>query len=218
MTVSSITRITRVSGALGALTLAILLQSPSTALAQEGIDLELRGGFTLPVGDVDDAMEVGPMGGAGIGVRLTPRWLVRADLDVDILPGQDVAGFQEYLPDNRLWHYHGGIEYNLTDPSVSPWRVQLRGSAGVTVFDTDPFLRSDGRVEDITLDYFSTAFGGQVGYQLTEAFAVGVGSQLFFTFGDEDETGLLTQMAPAIDAFDTMITLPTYVFVRWHGS
>jgi hypothetical protein len=210
-------------GAMAGAALLLVGGIPQSASAQ-GVDspwvVEGRGGISVPAGDLADVFDVGPSFGAGIGYRVHPRVTLRADGDVAILSGADLAT-GEQAPDTRLWHYNGGVEVALTPPGESRWDVTANVGGGATTFSGDDFEPAvvnpvtGETVTDFSETYFTANGGLKVGYDVTPRVNVYAGGQWYLAFTDEEDTAVFSSLSPSeINAFDTASEIPIVLGVR----
>ncbi len=108
-----------------ALAMLTFAGATTDAVAQSNLSFELRGGISVPVGDLSEVGDPGGGFGAGIGWAVHDRVSLRADGDLEIL-SEDVAG-GTIMPITYLWHVHGGLELGLLQSEGSPWRIAARG-------------------------------------------------------------------------------------------
>lgn len=196
------------TGSLGVFAIAA---AAAPAGAQSPLNLEARGGLAVPVGDLSDVGDPGAGFGAGLAWRVHDRIALRADGDLEIL-SQDLAG-GVVMPVTYLWHLHGGLELNLTDPATAPFIVRLRGGAGATIYDTERFAEG----EDDFLDTFFSAGGGlAIGRRFRQSMEVGVIGQAFVTYAEKERTSELSDRSPTVlHAFREASSFPVQIYLRW---
>lgn len=203
---------------------AMLVPGLPGGAAAQAVDqpwvLEGRGGISVPAGELADVFDVGPSFGVGVGYRVHERVTLRVDGDVGILGGADLATGAE-APDTRLWHYNGGVEFEITRPDRSPWSVSANLGAGATTISGDDFAGpltnpvTGETVTDFSETYFTANGGLRVGYALTPSLDVFAGGQWYLAFADEDDTAVYSALSPSeIDAFDTASEIPIVVGLR----
>lgn len=201
----------------------LLLGLPGGAAAQ-AVDrpwvLEGRGGISVPAGELADVFDVGPSFGVGVGYRVHERVTLRVDGDVGLLNGADLATGAE-APDTRLWHYNGGVEFEITEPNRSPWSLTANLGAGATTISGDDFAApltnpvTGETVDDFSETYFTANGGLRVGYAVSPSLDVFAGGQWYLAFADEDDTAVYSVLSPSeIDAFDTASEIPIVVGLR----
>jgi hypothetical protein len=165
-----------------ALVSGLLLLGSASAAAQADaprFTLEARGGFNVPTFEIADVASGGPSGGAGLGVRLTPRVWFLADADFGFHPGADLEVGGEG-PDVNVYHYIAKLGYELPRSMTSRWSVILNAGAGALTFDVD-----GGEANT----YPAINVGAKIGYQLSPRVAVVLSPQGDIAFTDEDEVG-----------------------------
>lgn len=187
---------------------ALLALHPGAAAAQSSVptvDLSVRGGVSMPTGDLAEITDVGPAAGADVAFWINDRIAVSVDASVDMLRGDDRS---DLLPDIQLWHYGGGLQARLIPPS-SPVSIKLLGGAGATGFRTNHFEPAGPGARDrISETYFALNGGAEVGYEMTDQIDLSLRGGAFFTFTDETDLSPLSEMSPEVDAFDSVMTLP----------
>jgi hypothetical protein len=195
----------------GGVALVVSTAAPEAVHAQ--MTTEIRGGSSIPAGDIDDLTDGGAFLGVGLGWRTGGRFTLRADGDFEML-NEDHAG-RTTLPRTYLWHLQGGAELDVTNPETSEWLLRLRGGAGATVYDTKR-LTVNG--DDFMHTYFSAGGGLSLGRRVTSGLEAGVFGRMNVVFTDKDEIRELTNLAPTqLDAFSKGSTFPLGVYVRWSG-
>lgn len=207
--------------ALAAMLLAGLPEGAAAQAVDQPWVLEGRGGISVPAGNLADVFDVGPGLGAGIGYRVHPRVALRIDGDVGILSGADDLATGTEAPDTRLWHYNGGVEFELTPPEASRWEVTANLAGGATTFSGDDFAQpltnpvTGETVTDFSETYFTANGGLKVGYDISPSVNVFAGGQWYLAFTDEDDTAVFSALSPSeIDAFDTASEIPIVVGLK----
>lgn len=217
----------------GSLTVAAtLLALPGAALAQdmdaEGfdeepvdtgmptVDLEAEGGVAFPAGDLARFTDPGASLGVGGAFWLHDNVAVRADGDFANLNGERHGLVSEApTPDVSLYHYGLGIELDVPGrASNSVWDFEVNAGAGGTTFDTEAFLESGDRREDITKTYPNVNAGLALGRQIAENVAVNVRTQAFYTFVDEQDLGPISDLRVR-DELERSVSVPLTFSVRW---
>ena len=174
---------------------------------------EVRGGSSIPAGDLDEVGDAGAVLGLGFGWRYNSRVTLRVDGDWEML-NEDIAG-SVVLPRTYLWHLHGGVELDVTNAETSSWLVRVKGSAGATVYDTKRFTPNG---DDFVDTNFSVGGGLSVGTMLTETIEVGGFGRVNVIFTDEDATQELADLNPAVlNAFSKASSFPLGIYFRWTG-
>ncbi|MGD2046994.1 MAG: outer membrane beta-barrel protein [Gemmatimonadota bacterium] len=193
---------------LGAIALTCLATLPAAAAGQTDestVDLSVHAGPTMPASDLADITDVGPAVGADIAFWINDHLAVTVDGSVDMLRGDDRA---DALPDVQLWHYGAGLETNVM-PVSSPVTFELMGGAGATELRTNHFdPTGPGAPDRLQETYFGLNAGAEAGYQVSDNIDVALRGGAFFTFTDATDLRPLSDMAPQVDGFDSMVTLP----------
>lgn len=211
---------------------ATLLALPGAALAQdmdaEGfdedpvdtgmptVDLEAEGGVAFPAGDLANFTDPGVSMGVGSAFWLHDNFAVRADGDFAALSGRrDALVSEAVTPDVTLYHYGVGVEVDVPGRvSNSAWDFEVNAGAGGTTFDTEAFLESGDRREDITKTYPNVNAGVSLGREITEDVVVSVRSQAFYTFVDEQELQPIADLRVR-DELERAVSVPLTLSVRW---
>lgn len=222
---------TRTFGAALALAFFVAL-TPVDAQAQgmmedgmSALSVDARGGIAVPMGDLGDLADVGPTVGIGVAYRVSPRLSVRVDGDLDLYSGADfgaTSAAQPSAPDMTLWHYSGGLQYDVTEPGSSGLSVSANVGAGATIVDTDPFVGGPvenpetGEIEaDFNETYFTANGGVRIGYAVHDRVDVYGGAQWYVTFADEEHTAVFSALSPTeANAFDRAYSVPLTLGVK----
>ena len=202
-----------ISRALAAMAFATLVWSGSALAlsAQSSLALAARGGVAIPVGDLDEVGETGGGFGVGLAWRVADRIALRLDGDLEIL-SEDLVG-STVMPRTFLWHYHAGLELDVTDPETASWLVRVRGGAGGTTYDTQRFYLDGDDFFDV---YPSVSGGLSLGRRFTDNLEVGVQGQAFITFADKERTMELTDLSPRLlHPFEEASSFPVGLYLRW---
>lgn len=196
---------------------ALIAVGSGTAHAQATLEpdsrwsVDGRAGVGLPVGDLADFQDAGFAAGLGIGYRVHPRVTLRADGDLEVLSGAEIGGSDEFV-DTNLWHYTGGVEVALTDPTRSPWNVSANVGAGATTFSFD--LETEAPGVDDTQTYFSTRGGLNVGYFVSSGVEVFARGDAHLIFVDEEDFESEPGEPPILE--DTAWSVPLTAGFRIH--
>jgi len=198
----------RLSAGLGTFVILALAGAGSPASAQPAWDLEVRGGASIPAGDLAEVGDPGAGFGVGAAWWLGPRVALRVDGDVELMSEDLVGGI--IMPKSYLWHYHGGLELDV--PTPAPWRFRLRGGAGGTTYDTRVFFPGG---DDFLDSYFSVSGGLSLGRPITEQLEMGVNGQIFVVFTEKDRTAEFAARSPLLNAFSKASSFPIQLYLRW---
>lgn len=169
-------RLTRPFVWLPTATLALMLVLPSIGQAQGSWSFQGRAGIAIPAGNLSDSQDPGPSFGAGLAYWIRDRLALRGDIDVDLLSGADTE-FGE-LADITLYHFNGGIEYDLVPPSQSPWKLHANAGLGFTTTDVD--VEGSESETDFTLNA-----GAKLGYAISPMARIFAGVQAYVILADE---------------------------------
>lgn len=222
---------TRNLGAALALALAVAL-APVEAQGQgmmmddgSALSVDARGGIAVPVSELGDVADVGPTVGIGVAYRVHPRVSIRADGDLDLYGGADfdaVSAEQPAAPDMTLWHFSGGVAFDVTAPNAARWDVDVEAGAGATTVDTDSFVGGaveNPETEELQIDFnqtYFTAHGGvKIGYAVNEMLDVYGGARWYLSFADEQDTAVFSALSPTeVNAFDQISSVPLTLGLR----
>jgi len=185
---------------------------------------EGNGGIAIPLGDLSDAASSGPSFGIAAGYFLNPRLVLRAEGSVDLLGEGD--GVTED-PNLTVWHYTGGIEYHISDPTQNLLFAFDIGVGGAT-FDTEVFTVDDfPDAGDQTTGSFGATYlagnaGLKVGYNFWRHSATNVPMATLFLqgdfhliFADEDDTEFFAALTGE-PAFGTVYEVPITAGIRFN--
>lgn len=178
-------------------------------------DLEARGGVAFPVADLKEYADPGGTAGLGAALWLNDHVALRLDGDVVVFDGK-VLEAEPDTPDMNLWHFGAGVEFDVVGRAdTETWTLEANAGAGGTVVDTNAFGNTDGGVvDDVTQTFPNVNAGFEVGRQVGEDFLITVGSQLFYTFLDDDELEGLSSLRP-LETLDDGISIPLTLSIRW---
>ena len=195
----------------GGVALVLTATLPESVHAQ--LTTEVRGGSSIPAGDIDDLTDGGAFLGVGLGWRTASRLTLRVDGDFEML-NEDQSG-QVILPRTYLWHLQGGIELDVTNPETSAWLVRLRGGAGATVYDTKRITNTG---DDFVNTYFSAGGGLSIGRIVVSGLEMGLFGRMNVVFTDKDEIQELADLDPVgLNTFSKASTFPLGLYLRWSG-
>lgn len=185
---------------------------------------EGNGGIAIPLGDLADVASSGPSFGVAAGYYLNPRLVLRVEGSVDRLGEGDGVTDD---PDLGLWHYTGGIEYHIADPTQNLLFAFDIGVGGAT-FDTDVFTVDDyPNPGDTTTGNFGNTYlagnaGLKVGYNFWRHSQTNIPMATVFLQGDfhlifanEDHTELLAALSGE-PGFGTVYEVPITAGIRFN--
>jgi len=167
--------------------------------------IEGGGGIAIPMGDLGDVSSSGPAFTLAGSYFLNPRLALRAEGGLDLMGESDTAASD---PDLQIWHFLGGIEYHITDPTGT-LMFAVDVLAGGATFDTEHFTVSDyPGTGDSTFGSFSKTF-----------FAAGAGLKLGYSFARHAETGVPIATIYVNGDFHYMMTKKedTALFAAYNG-
>lgn len=201
------------SAAAGLIAIAALAVAPAFATAQEpvppderddrwdddvvvvdherGFSFDARAGTSLPAGDLNDLADPGFGAGLGLAFHLSPQFALRLDGDMSRLSEVDADEFEEgvedfFEGDLNLWHYGGGLQFNLADPRRSSWDFLVMLGAGATTIDPNQPTAPDPQVQGQTTRF--TANGGvRVGTRPAENVGIFLRGTSYAIFLQDDD-------------------------------
>ncbi len=177
-------------------------------------------GIALPLGDLSDVAESGPAFGIAASYFLNPRLALRAEGGLDLLGEKGTID-----PDLRLWHFTGGFEYHITDPTGNATVMLDLGAGGVS-FDTKVFTIPSGGGGSTTQAFNKTYFAANGGLRLGYNFArhgqtgtpmatIFIQGDLHLMFADEEDTELFASLAGQ-PGFGTVYEIPITAGLRFN--
>jgi hypothetical protein len=193
--------------------LALVAGAVPASLQAQSFTTEVRGGASVPAGDLNELGDPGAVLGVGLGWRYGSRITLRVDGDWEMI-NEDLVG-DVVTPRTYLWHLHGGVELDVTNAETSTYLVRLKGSAGGTIYDTKRFTATG---DDFVDTYFSVAGGLSAGRMVTETLELGLFGKVSVIFTDEDRTQELADLNPALlNSFSKASSFPVGLYLRWQG-
>jgi len=142
---------------------------PSVAAAHTW-DIQGKVGVGLPVGNLADTNDPGFSASLGLTRWLAPRYGLHFGAAGNFLPGTGP------FPDLDLWHYNGGIEFDLINPTESKWR--LHANLGIGATTTQPSF--GGSSTDFTFNA-----GMSPEYRISDNFNLLAGVDFYAIFAEE---------------------------------
>ncbi len=185
---------------------------------------EGNAGVAIPLGDLDDVSGAGVSFGAAASYFLNPRFALRAEGSLDVMDKGDNVALD---PDLNVWHYTGGFEYHIADPTGGLLFAFDLGLGGVT-FDTNTFQVSDfPNTGDTATGSFNRTYiaangGLKLGYNFARHAGTGVPLATIFIqgdlhvmFADEDDTRMFARLNSA-QPFGTVYSVPITGGIRFN--
>lgn len=182
-------------------------------------------GIAIPLGDFSDVASSGASFGIGASYFLNPRFALRAEGSLDLYGAESDAVARD--PDLNAWHFTGGFEYHLADPTGNLLFAIDLGVGGVT-FDTNVIEVSDfPNTGDTATGSFNNTYlaangGAKVGYNFARHGSTGVPLVTLYVqgdfhlmFADEDDTGLIAAYYGA-SPFGTAYSVPITAGLRFN--
>lgn len=186
---------------------------------------EGNGGIAIPLGDLSDVASSGPSFGIAAGYYLNPRLVLRAEASVDLLGEGDGVVSD---PSLQVWHYTGGLEYHIADPTQNLLFAFDIGVGGTT-FDTDVFTvmdypnSGDTTTGNFSNTYLATNAGLKVGYNFWRHSQTNVPMATIFLqgdfhlmFADEDNTEAFAALSGQTSGFGTVYEVPITAGIRFN--
>ena len=152
--------------------------------------INARAGLGVPTGTIadtdNDVLGAGATSGfgwgAGVGFGLGERWSLRGNFDMTMHDAETSDG--AIVGDVDVLHFIGGVGYQLTTPG-QPFYISVNAGAGAMSFKLGPPDGGDGDTET----YFAINAGAEIGYWLSDSFAIFASPQGDIAFSDEDVFG-----------------------------
>ncbi|MDX1578336.1 MAG: hypothetical protein R3266_07615 [Gemmatimonadota bacterium] len=185
---------------------------------------EGSGGIAIPMGDLGDVAEAGPSFGLAASYFLNPNFALRGEGSVDFYGEPDGSTVE---PDLRVWHFTGGFEYHISDPTENLLFAIDAGVGGVTfdtkVFQVDDFPGSgDTATGSFQKTYLAANGGVKVGYNFarhaqtgTPIVAIFIQGDIHLMFADEDDSAILAATAGE-QPFGTVFAIPVTAGLRFN--
>lgn len=192
------------------MTVAFGLAGPLAAQTQDGrYDLELRGGFAAPAGELLELVDPGPSFGASFAYFVTPRIAFQARGGLDLLPGVEADAAGPAAPNVDIWHFTAGPLVRVIVPDGTRWIVDLYLGGGFTTLDADRFRLGRTRI-DFTETYFTVNGGLQVGYDVSRNATLFAAADAYLIATDKKDTRVFGRLRADVDpeGFSTAWTFP----------
>lgn len=189
----------------------LLFVAAPEAWAQSPVSVQLRGGIVFPVGDLAKITNTGYDLGLGFAYRLSPRWHLRAEMDVVQHPGaENAAGGTPR--DITIWYLLIGAEWSVLD-RASPWELLVGAGVGLSEVDSDP-LPPPGRPP--RLDETVPASSGvlEARYRVSESFSVNARARILVAFMGS-RLSFLQGLDPSIGDSGALVSVPLEAGVRF---
>jgi len=180
------------------------------------------GGVAIPVGDLADVSSTGAALKVGASYFLNPHFALRVEGGVDFMDKGDNAPSD---PDLNIWHFLGGFEYLVSDPTDDVFFALDFGAGGVT-FDTDVFQVQNSGGGTTTGNFAQTYFAAKGGVKLGYSFArhagtgvpiatIYVNGDFHLLFADSGDSALFSQFNNT-STFDTVYEFPITAGIRFN--
>ena len=146
--------------------------------------MEGGAGIAIPMGDLADASSSGVSFTLGGSYFLNPRLALRAEGGLDLMGEGDAVAID---PDLQIWHFLGGLEYHITDPT-GQFLFAVDGMAGGATLDTEffeiPGTGGGMTTSNLSKTVFALAGGVKLGYNFARHAETGVPIATIFVNGD----------------------------------
>lgn len=190
------------------------------AAQQGGVELRVRGGPSVPAGELGEVSAVGGTAGAGVAYQFHPNLEARIDVDAEWLDDRLDSRGVRVAPPVSMVHFHAGIGVDF--PRIGWQHVPL--TFGINVGGGGTVMSSDGMVVDpatgdeseFTFDetYFSLNGGAELGYELSPTVDVFASGQAYLTFVDTEDTAAFRERSPDVGRFGHAWSFPLTAGVR----
>jgi len=183
-------------------------------------------GLALPMGGLGDTAESGPSFRLAASYFLNPRFALRAEGGIDLMGTAGTTTATD--PDLQVWHFTGGFEYHLTDPTSNTMFAFDLGLGGAS-FDTGIFTANDfpttgaNQTGAFQNTYMAAKGGLKLGYNFarhggsgTPIATIFVQGSLHLIFADEDETARYASLANNTSGFSTAMQVPITAGIRFN--
>lgn len=180
-------------------------------------------GLAIPVGDLGDVAESGPSFKLAASYFLNPRFALRVEGGLDLMGTTGAID-----PDLQIWHFTGGFEYHITDPTSNTMFAFDLGLGGAN-FDTGIFTVNDFPTTGTSSTgafqntYLAANGGLKLGYNFARHAASGtpiatifIMGDIHLIFADEAETALYSSLGGNNNGFSTAIQIPITAGIRFN--
>lgn len=204
---------------LGALGLS-LSATGARAQAAKKITVDARGGYAIPLADAKQLWKAGPNAGIGVAYWFNSRIAVRIDGEADFLSGRTAAELgpngpipAHDVPNLKLYHFGGGLEWLALDPATTKWRLSVHVGVGGTHLKTNDYPAGLTDPAPTTANFSKTyvsGYGGlRIGYQFQRSVGASVGTQVHYILTKSSDFRIFPQFDPTGTAlFNDMWTMP----------
>jgi len=177
--------------------------------------IEGGGGIAIPMGDLGDVSSSGAAFTLAGSYFLNPRLALRAQGGLDLMGKGDGATID---PNLQVWHFLGGIEYHITDPTQQ-LMFAVDALAGGATLDTD-FFEVGTTLSNFSKTVFAASAGLKVGYNFARHAETGVPMATIYVQGDfhymttkEEDTANFAEYN-GVQAFGATYSIPVTAGLR----
>lgn len=202
---------------------AIVLGVTPSLAQDRAVEIDFRGGYTIPTGDLSDLMDPSVSFGMGLNVPVTDRLGVRVRGSSDVLQGKDITsgvGNGEQVANLTVTHGEAGLTYDVLEADDTGFTVDVYGLGGVVVASSEMEEYSTGGggavIVDLSTVWPAATGGAQIGYQVTERINVFAEGAANFVFADESETTDYTRLGVIgnADGLSTLTSFPISIGLK----
>lgn len=194
---------------------------PRGVVAQDAVEIDFRGGVSVPAGDLSTFVDPSPGFTVGVNYPLTERLALRFDGGADIFSGGEIDNtlVSQEGPDMSLIRFTGGLNYSLKDATeASPFLadVNVGGGIGVLTSNRRSFSGEGGLTTTVDLSELFPAAGGGLllGYRFADQAELFASGQAYLTMADEEDLSSLGQLTED-GAPETLWSFPISVGLRF---
>lgn len=210
------------SVAAGILLLVSVAAEPAQA-QEDAVELDFRGGVTVPSGDMSDLFDTSVNFGMGVNIPVFHRTDLRVRGGADVLQGAAIEsgiGSGRTVASLTLTNFQAGPSFDLVTADEGAFTVDVFALGGVTVASSEDeqYSGPDGGalLVDLSTVWPSATGGVQLGYQATERVNFFVQGNADVVFADEDETRSYTRLGSigTTEGLGTELTFPLTAGVK----
>lgn len=164
----------RIAGTIAVGVVTLIGLSAEGHAQNSDLDVSVRGGMAIPVGNLGKATDLGYGMGAGIAYPLGSGIRLRTDLEFSYFPGQPLDDGSRGA-DVSQWFVLIGGDLDLA-PRSSPWGVRAQVGTGVSLLGTDPLpipdpITGTSSFRQLDRELFTWHAGFEAHYAVSSTFA-----------------------------------------------
>lgn len=195
----------------------VMVALPLSANAQERVwNVDLYGGYELPVQDLADMTDPGPSFGLSIGRMVHDQVSIRVGGDLALLAGEDEVPFVGSFPDMQMFRYWADVEANIFDPNLTDWKMLLSAGVGGAILNSDDI--SDGG-QSLGEHWPMTRLGAKVAHPVGDRVDLYLSADANWVFMDADSPEMkeLQRLHPQkLQPLDSSWSFPIRAGLRIH--